>query len=167
MEYHVVFELTQISKIHYLAPIGVSCGLFLIAFSIFLSSFGTAAHTSLWRPLLELLFSVVFLYFSVQLTVSTVKMLDQTYGKYERGDVQVVEGIVEACDTASFYKNGRGGFRVGDVAFDYGHTTGIPGYRGKRNLIHTDGQAVKIHYVSYGNENVIVKIELITEGSAR
>jgi hypothetical protein len=160
MEYNVVFEITQISKIHYLAPVGVFCGLFLIAFSVFLSSFGTAAHTSFWRPLLSLLFSVVFLYFSIQLTASTMKMLDQTYGKYERGDIQVVEGTVEDCDTAFFYKNGRGSFRVCNVEFNYGHTTGIPGYRGKNNLIRTNGQAVKIHYVSYANENVIVKIEL-------
>lgn len=46
------------------------------------------------------------------------------------------------------------------VVFNYGHTTGIPGYRGKGNLIHEDGQRARIHYVTYGGENVILKLEL-------
>ena len=162
MEYNVVFEITQISKIHYFVPGGVFRGLFIIAFSIFLGTFGTATHVSAWKPLLSLLFSAVFLYFSIQLTINTTQMLDQIYGCYKDGNAQIVEGIVENCDTDYFYKNGRGSFKINDVEFDYGRTTGIPGYRGKNNFIHTNGQLVRIHYVSYSNQNIIVKIELHT-----
>ena len=44
-------------------------------------------------------------------------------------------------------------------------TTGIPGYRGKGNLIHTNGQRVRSHYVSYSDQNIIVKIELPADGA--
>ncbi len=107
-----------------------------------------------------MLFSVVFLFFSITLAISTTKMLNHIYGCYESGDVQIIEGKVENCDTEHLYKNGRGSFEVNEIEFDYGHTTGIPGYREKNNFVHTNGQAVKIYYIPYSNENVIVKIEL-------
>lgn len=161
MEYSVVFELTDISKNHYYGAAGVFGGSFIVAFSIFLGTFGTATHERIWKPLLAMLFSVVFLYFSISLTIDTTKMLNHIYGCYESGDVQVVEGIVENCDTEHFYKNGRGSFEVNETEFNYGRTVGIPGYRGKNNLIHTNGQMVKICYISYSNENVIVQVELL------
>ena len=160
MKYDVAFELTEISRIHYYAGFGVFVGLFVIAFSVFWGTFGTASHTTIWRPIVSLLFSGVFLFISIHIFVGTTQMIHQIYGSYSRGEAQVVEGVVERCDTEYFYRNGRGTFSVNDVTFDYGHTTGIPGYRGKNNLIHTNGQLVKIHYVSYSNQNIIVKIEL-------
>ena len=160
MDYTVAFELSSISKFHYYGGSGVFCGLFLVAFWVFLSSFGTASHTNIWILIVSALFSIVFLYFSIQLTINTTQMIHHIYNSYENDDVKVVEGVVEKCDTEFFYENGRGSFEIEGIAFDYGRTTGIPGYRGKGNLIHTDGQKVRIHYVPYSNQNIIVKIEL-------
>lgn len=160
MEYEVVFEVTEISRIHYYAGAGVFLGLFLAAFSIFLGTFGTAAHTRPWEPALAMLFSVAFLCASVYSFIGATRMTQEIYGNYAQGNVQIAEGMVENCDTAHFYKNGRGSFEIDGVVFNYGHTTGIPGYRGKGNLIHEDGQRARIHYVAYGGENVILKLEL-------
>lgn len=161
MDYDVVFELTEISKIHYFGAAGTFIGLFIIAFSIFLSSFGTAVHPTYWHTAIAAVFSVVFLYFAIQITVGTTQMLHEIYGTYEKGNAQIVEGSVEHCDTPYFYKHGRGTFEVGGIKFDYNHATGVPGYGGKGNLIHSDGQQVRIHYITYSNRNIIVKIELV------
>ncbi|MBQ4511305.1 MAG: hypothetical protein II984_11320 [Clostridia bacterium] len=160
MEYNIAFEITEVSKFHYYTAAGVFAGLFIIAFSVFLGTFGTAVHSALWKPLISFLFSAVFLYFAVQLSISTTKMINDVYGCYEQGDAQIVEGTVENCDTKHFYKNGRGSFTVDGVKFDYGHTVGLPSYRGKNNLIQENGQNVKIHYIPYSNQNLIVKIEI-------
>lgn len=160
MEYNIVFELSEVSKIHYYTVVGVFAGLFIIAFSIFLGTFGTGAHSALWKPLIAFLFSAVFLYFTIHLSIGTTKMINDVYGRYEQGDVQIVEGTVENCDTEHFYKNGRGSFSVDGVEFNYGHTVGLPSYRGKNNLIQENGQIVKVHYINYSNENLIVKIEI-------
>ena len=165
MNYTVVFELSNVSKIHYYGSVGVFSGLFIIAISIFVSSFGTASYVRIWAPILSALFSVVFLYFSIQLSISTTRMINYIYGNYSNNTVEIAEGFVENCDTEFFYQNGHGSFEVQGVIFDYGHTTGIPGYRGKGNLIHTNGQKVKIHYVSYSDQNIIVKIELPADGT--
>lgn len=159
MDYNVVFELTEISKIHYYGAAGAFVGLFIISFSVFLGTFGTATHPSYWLILTSALFSIVFLFFAIQTSVSTTQMLNEVYDKYKTGEVQVVEGVVEHCDTTFFYKSGRGSFDVNGVEFNYGHTAGIPGYRGKGNLIHSNGQQVKIHYITYSGKNLIVKIE--------
>ena len=161
MNYEVVFDLSHISKIPYFSAAGVFAGLFIVAISIFASCVGRTAHTPLWSPIIALVFSLVFLYFSIQLTLSTSKMIHTIYGSYEAGEVQIVEGQVQECDTAYFYKNGRGSFTVDGVQFDYGHTSGLPGYRGKDNLIHSNGQQVRIYYIPYSNENLIVKIEAL------
>ena len=160
MEYNIAFEITEVSKFHYYTASGVFAGLFIIAFSIFLGTFGTGVHSALWKPLITFLFSAVFLYFAVQLSINTTKMINDVYGCYEQGDVQIVEGTVENCDTKHFYKNGRGSFTVDGVEFNYGHTVGLPSYRGKNNLIQENGQNVKIHYIPYSNQNLIVKIEI-------
>ena len=160
MEYNIAFEITEVSKFHYYTAAGVFAGLFIIAFSVFLGTFGTGVHSALWKPLISFLFSAIFLYFAVQLSISTTKMINDVYGCYEQGDAQIVEGTVENCDTKHFYKNGRGSFTVDGVKFDYGHTVGLPSYRGKNNLIQENGQNVKIHYIPYSNQNLIVKIEI-------
>jgi len=160
MEYNVVFEVTEISKIHYYSAVGVFGGLFIVAISVLVGTIGTASHMNIWKPLISLLFATVFLYFTVHLCVDTTKMVNEIYGSYERGEVQIAEGLVENCDTAFFYQNGRGSFEVDHIEFNYGHTTGIPGYRGKDNLIHTNGQQVRIQYISYRGQNIIVKIEI-------
>ena len=161
MKYEVIFDLSYVSKIPYFSAAGVFAGLFIVAISILASCVGRTVHTSLWKPIVALVFSLAFLYFSIQLTISTSKMIHTVYDSYETGKVQIVEGQVQECDTVYFYKNGRGSFAVDDIQFDYGHTTGLPGYRGKDNLIHSNGQQVKIHYVPYSNENLIVKIEVL------
>lgn len=159
MDYNVVFELAEISKIHYYGVAGACVGLFIISFSVFLGAFGTATHPSYLLILTSALFSIVFLYFAIQMSISTTQMLNEVYGNYKNGDVQVVEGTVEHCDTTFSYKKGRGSFDVNGIEFNYGHTTGIPGYHGKDNLIHSNGQQVRIHYITYSNKNLIVKIE--------
>ena len=159
MEYAVVFDLSEISKLSYFAATGAFGGLFVIAFSFFVGSLSKSAHTIYWHVILSALFAVVFLYFAVTTFFGTLSMIKSIYGQYEQKETFVVEGEVENCNTAHFYKEGRGSFEVDGVQFDYGHTVGVPGYRGRKNLIYENGQQVKIHYVVYSGQNIIVRIE--------
>lgn len=162
MEYQTVFELNEIAKLPYYDTAGMFFGLFLIALSVFVGSLGGAAHPIRIFSVISGIFLVVFLYAAIQTTVTTYEINREIYGKYRNGNVDIVEGTVQDCLTVPFYKEGRGSFSVEGIVFDYGHTTRIPGYRGKGNYINTNGQQVRIHYVWYANEPIIVKLEIKT-----
>ena len=159
MEYTVLFDLSEISKISYFTATGAFSGLFLIAFWLFVGSLNKSTHMIYWHVILSALFAVVFLYFAVTTFFGTFNMVESIYGRCERQETFVVEGEVENCNTSNFYKEGKGSFEVNGVQFDYGHTVGIPGYRGRKNLIYENGQQLKIHYIVYSGQNIIVRIE--------
>lgn len=163
MEYTVWFDLSEISKISYFTATGVFSGLFLIALSLFVGSLNKTTHMIYWHVILSALFAVVFLYFAVTTFLGTFHMVKSIYEGYERKETFVVEGEVENCNTSHFYKEGRGSFEVDGVQFDYGHAVGIPGYRGRKNLIYENGQQLKIHYIVYSGQNIIVRIEGIVD----
>ena len=163
MEYTLLFDLSEVSRLPYFTATGVFSGLFIVAASLFAGGFNKTVHPHHWTFALWGAFAIVFLYFAVSTGIASHKMVDNVFGEYEKGESCVVEGVVENCDTPSFYKEGRGTFTVDGVTFDYGRTTGLPGYRGKNNLIYENGQQVKIHYIPFSDQNLIVRIEAVVD----
>ena len=159
MDYEVIFEISDISRIHYYTLPGVLGGMFIISLFCWLSTFGTARHFTVLPFVISLILTIVFGCCTVAATIDTTKTVHALFDCPDE-KVCIVEGTVENCNTEYFYKKARGSFEVQGVTFDYGRTTGIPGYRGKHNYISENGQQVRIHYTSYAGENVILKIEM-------
>lgn len=86
----------------------------------------------------------------------------KTVVAYRNGDYQIVEGYVENFIPIEEGKSAREHFEVDGVKFQYTDHSLISGYRYPRShggVIRGDGQHLKIGYVYYGDENIIVYIE--------
>lgn len=83
---------------------------------------------------------------------------------YKEGNYKIVEGYVENYVPMPY--EGRGhheSFEINHVKFDYEHYSVGLGYHragSHGGIINRNGQKLKIGYITCGNENIIVRIEV-------
>lgn len=103
--------------------------------------------------------------------VSTYMLYDmykKTVVAYQNDDYQIVEGYVENFDPMPYGGHKYETFEINGVKFKYADYRIMVGYHNAKShggVIKRDGQYLKIGYVRYGNENIIVYIEEYSEKS--
>ena len=89
----------------------------------------------------------------------------KVYIPYQNGEYLEVEGTVENLKTTEFLGNGNDEFDVEDVHFIIGDPL-APGYQkmaSSYGLVNREGIKVRIQYVSAGDMNYIVRLEIVEE----
>ncbi len=91
-----------------------------------------------------------------------IDMYRKTVIAYKNGNYQTVEGYVENFDPMPYGGHKDETFEINGVKFGYSDYTIMTGYHNTKShggVIRDNGQYLKIGYVHYGNENIIVYIE--------
>lgn len=95
-------------------------------------------------------------------------MYKKTVVAYQNNDYRIVEGYVENFDPMPYGGHKYETFEINGVKFEYADYRIMVGYHNAKShggVIKRDGQYLKIGYVRYGNENIIVYIEEYSEKS--
>lgn len=154
--YECHFELTSLDMISFIFLV-----IILIAY---IKKYGDIKKHDIHKKdyTMKVLFLRIALYFSIICFCQLIDMYRKTAIAYRNGDYQIVEGYVENFDPML-----RGGhkyetFEINGVKFGYSDYTVMIGYHNTKShggVITHNGQYLKIGYVCYGNENIIVYIE--------
>ncbi len=97
--------------------------------------------------------------------ISTYLLADMyrhTVIAYQNDDYQIVEGYVENFDPMPYGGHKYESFEIDGVKFEYTDYRIMIGYHNAKShggVIRDNGQYLKIGYIHYGNENIIVYIE--------
>ena len=100
--------------------------------------------------------------FSVIVGIYQYDMYKNVVGAYESDDYEIVEGYVENFIPMPYEGHSDESFEINGVKFaysDYAIQSGYNNAKSHGGVIEGDGQHLKIGYVSYNNENIIVYIE--------
>lgn len=108
---------------------------------------------------------------TVVVGIHQIRMYTTVTGAYRDGEYQTVEGYVENFHPMPPEGHDTEDFDIQGVSFSYSDYTVMTGYhnaKSKGGVITGDGQYLKIGYVQYNGENVIVYIEELPapEGSS-
>lgn len=89
-------------------------------------------------------------------------MYRKTVIAYRNDDYQIVEGYVVNFDPMPYGGHKDETFEINGVKFGYSDYTIMIGYHNTKShggVIRDNGQYLKIGYIQYNNENIIVYIE--------
>ncbi|MBR5272881.1 MAG: hypothetical protein IKU25_05740 [Clostridia bacterium] len=106
-------------------------------------------------------FAFVFFIFSISI-ISHINMYKNVVGAYKTGDYEVVEGYVQNFIPMPYEGHAEESFEINGVKFAYSDYIIQSGYNNTKShggVIKGDGQYLKIGYVYYNDENIIVYIE--------
>ncbi len=107
-------------------------------------------------------FALILLLGGIVSTYMLADMYEKTVIAYQNDDYQIVEGYVENFDPMPYGGHKLETFEINGVKFKYSDYRIMIGYHNAKSrggVIKGDGQYLKIGYVYYGNENIIVYIE--------
>ena len=108
------------------------------------------------------IFCLCFALFGIMTICMLIDMYRKTVIAYKNNDYQIVEGYVENFDPMSHGGHKNETFEINGVKFGYSDYTIMIGYHNAKShggVIRDNGQYLKIGYVHYNNENIIVYIE--------
>lgn len=94
--------------------------------------------------------------------VSQIKMYQAVVGAYKSGDYRMIEGYVENFVPYSRSPYHPESFELAGVQFEYSLPVVMPGYHDappQGDIIKRNGQHLRIGYVNYQDDNIIVYIE--------
>ncbi|MBQ9926745.1 MAG: hypothetical protein IJO65_02100 [Lachnospiraceae bacterium] len=94
--------------------------------------------------------------------ISQTKMYRAVVGAYKSGNYQILEGYVENFVPYSRNPYHPESFELAGVQFEYDIAVAIPGYHDsppQGDIIKRNGQHLRIGYVNYHGDNIIVYIE--------
>ena len=104
-------------------------------------------------------FLLVFNGLSIASSIDRYKNIGKQYGM---GNYEIVEGVVENFVPMPYEGNGYESFEINGVEFSYSDYVINGGYNNARShfgVIEGNGQQLKIGYIYYNEENIIVYIE--------
>ena len=96
------------------------------------------------------------------LIANSLNMHKKIAKQYEIGNYEIVEGLVENFEPMPYEGHGDESFEINGVEFSYSDYRKICGYNNAKShggVIEGDGQHLKIGYIDYDKENIIVYIE--------
>lgn len=103
-----------------------------------------------------------FVLFGIVTICILIDMYRKTVIAYRNDDYQIVEGYVVNFDPMPYGGHKDETFEINDVKFGYSDYTIMIGYHNTKShggVIRDNGQYLKIGYIHYNNENIIVYIE--------
>lgn len=103
-----------------------------------------------------------FALFGIVIICILIDMYRKTVIAYRNDDYQIVEGYVENFDPMPYGGHKDETFEINGVKFGYSDYTIMIGYHNTKShggVIRDNGQYLKIGYIQYNNENIIVYIE--------
>ncbi|EOS75094.1 hypothetical protein C819_02735 [Lachnospiraceae bacterium 10-1] len=103
-----------------------------------------------------------FVLFGIVTICILIDMYRKTVIAYRNDDYQIVEGYVVNFDPMPYGGHKDETFEINGVKFGYSDYTIMIGYHNTKShggVIRDNGQYLKIGYIQYNNENIIVYIE--------
>lgn len=156
MNYNVIFEIEPyfVDTIHII--MGFLCLLF-VCYVVY--SFKNKL------PVINKILSIVVLLVFIFITVFTLSTSNsvslELYNMMKNGECEVISGEVENFHTPSFYGHDQESFYINNVYFEYSNSVEV-GYSKTKvfgGVITGNGQQLRITYVNFEDQNVILKIE--------
>ena len=108
--------------------------------------------------------------FSIFLIFIVVNVIDYSFIKksYHNNDYSVVEGVIENFIPMKIEGHSQESFIVNEIEFSYNRSNPTYGYHLPKidgGHITGNGQYVKISYITYNSQNIIIKLELVKYNS--
>ena len=108
--------------------------------------------------------------FSIFLIFIVVNVIDYSFIKksYHNNDYSVVEGVIENFIPMKIDGHSQESFIVNEIEFSYNRSNPTYGYHLPKidgGHITSNGQYVRISYITYNNQNIIIKLELVKYNS--
>lgn len=160
---NVLYEATF--KFDFLLLIPVVMMIFILFFPRILKATSEAKYTQSSYKVVKIFcacaFSFVLILSSI-VGLSQMNMYKNVVGAYKNGDYEIVEGYVQKFIPMPYEGHSDESFEINGVKFAYSDYSIQSGYNNAKShggVIKGNGQHLKIGYVSYNNENIIVYIE--------
>jgi len=164
MDYKIVYEVINDGmKTHWLMPIlFILIGLGISIFNIKYNKSKSFKKT--YTIVFGFIFSGFALLFTLFTAPSAIREYYETRNIYKNGDYTIIEGELENFDPMPYGGHMHESFTVKGVSFDYSDFD--ESYYGFNNTashggpLKRNGQQVRLSYITNGDRNVILKIEL-------
>lgn len=163
MEYSLVYEVTQESPdIWWQSVLFVFVGLGVSIFNIKFNK--SESPKKKFTIVFGFIFAGFGLLFSLLVIPSQISEYYESNDLYEQGEYETIEGAIENFVPMPYEGHMHESFSVNGISFDYSDFNST--YHGFNNTkshggpISGNGQQVRIGYVTKGEQNVILKIEI-------
>ena len=160
---NILYEATFKFDLFLLIPVVMM--IFILFFPKILKATSEEKYTQVSYKVVKIFcacaFSFVLIFTSI-VSLSQIDMYKNVVGAYKTGDYEIIEGYVQNFIPMPYEGHSDESFEINGVKFAYSNYSIQSGYNNAKShggVIKGDGQHLKIGYVSYNNENIIVYIE--------
>lgn len=160
---NVLYEATFKFDFDLLIPVVMM--IFILFFPKIFKAYAKEKYTHVSYKVVKIFCACAFSYVLILSSIvglSQMNMYKNVVGAYKTGDYEIVEGYVQNFIPMPYEGHSDESFEINGVKFTYSDYSTQSGYNNAKShggVIKGDGQHLKIGYVYYNNENIIVYIE--------